>query len=113
MSAITPADPPVVATPPAAGAGAGAAPPAAEAKLSVDTSGYMNWLYGAGIFSIIFTIVFHSGAAYLSYQKYQSGFWAVIDFFFALFYYPYYAFYLASAPAPSQGVFAGGRRRRA
>jgi hypothetical protein len=102
MSAIPPPPP---ATP----------PPAVDApvdKPAGDTSGYMNWLYGAGIFSLIFTIVFHAGAAYLSYQKYQSGFWAVIDFFFAFFYYPYYSFYLASAPAPSQGVFAGGRRRK-
>lgn len=72
----------------------------------------MSWLYGAGIFSILFTIAFHAGAAYLSYQKYQSGLWALIDFFFAFFYYPYYSFFLASAPGPSQSVIMGGRHRR-
>ena len=72
----------------------------------------MGWLYGVGISSLLFAIVFHSGAAYLSYQKYQSGLWALIDFFFAFFYYPYYSFFLARAPAPSQGIIMGGRRRR-
>ncbi len=76
------------------------------AGLSVSAFGFLL------IFPIVLTIVFHFGAAYLSYQKYQSGLWALVDFFFAVFYYPYYAFFLASAPAPSQGVFAGGRRRK-
>ncbi len=63
------------------------------------------------IFPIVFAIMFHFGAAYLSYQKYQSGLWALLDFFFAVFYYPFYAFFLAKDPGPSMGMM-GGRRRK-
>ena len=68
-------------------------------------------MYVAGIASVVFTVAFHLGAAYLSYQKYQSGLWALLDFFFAVFYYPYYAFFLAGSPPP-QASLIGGRRRR-
>lgn len=44
------------------------------------------------IIPAIFALVFHAGAAYLSYQKHQSIGWAILNFFFAVFYYPYYAF---------------------
>ncbi len=53
------------------------------------------------IIPLIFTIVFHAGAAYLSYQRNQSMGWAVLSFFFAVFYYPYYAFTQAGTPAPA------------
>lgn len=53
------------------------------------------------IIPLIFTIVFHVGAAYLSYQRSQSIGWAILSFFFAVFYYPYYAFTQPSA-APAQ-----------
>ena len=68
------------------------------------------------IVPIVFTIVFHAGAAYLSYKKYASLGWAIVDFFFAVFYYPYYAFFLSSDPAPVSaplmGPTIGGRRRK-
>ena len=47
---------------------------------------------GIAIIPAIFTIVFHAGAAYLSYQRNQSMGWAILHFFLAIFYYPYYAF---------------------
>jgi hypothetical protein len=50
--------------------------------------------------AVIPLLVFHTGAAYLSYQKYGSFLWALVDFVFAYFYYPYYAFFLAGSPAP-------------
>ena len=50
---------------------------------------------------LIFLFLFHLGAAYLSYQKFGNILWALLDFFFAYFYYPYYAFFLASTPAES------------
>ena len=68
---------------------------------------------GMGI-AILFLIVFHAGAGYLSYQKNQSPGWAFVAFLFAVVYYPYSAF-TSSAPAP-QTMFGGlrkliGRRR--
>jgi membrane protein implicated in regulation of membrane protease activity len=78
--------------------------------LTVGLSG--TAIVALAVFPIVFAILFHAGAAYLSYQKYQSGLWALVDFFFAVFYYPYYAFFLASAPPPQQGILMGGRRRR-
>lgn len=51
------------------------------------------------IIPALFALVFHLGAAYLSYKKYGSAGWAVLNFFFAVFYYPYYAFFLADKPA--------------
>jgi hypothetical protein len=69
---------------------------------------------GLGIVSMIFTIIFlfvwHLGAASLSYAKYGSIGWAILDFFFATFYYPFYAFFL-NTPAPT-GMMGGRRRHK-
>jgi hypothetical protein len=62
-------------------------------------TGFGAILGGLAVLPIVFLILFHSGAAYLSYQKYQSAMWAFVDFLFAYFYYPYYAFFLAGTPA--------------
>jgi len=59
------------------------------------------------VFGIIFTLLWHAGAASLSYAKYGSIGWAILDFFFATLYYPYYALFL-NTPGPMMG----GRRRR-
>ena len=40
----------------------------------------------------IFALLFHAGAAYMSYQRNQSIGWAILHFFLAVFYYPYAAF---------------------
>ena len=77
-------------------------------------TGFWAILGGAafvGIFSLIFFLAFHIGAGYLSYQKYGSMMWAVIDFIFAYFYYPYYAFFLAK-DVPPQTIFGGRRLKR-
>lgn len=50
------------------------------------------------IIPAIFAIIFHAGAAYMSYQRNQSAGWAVLHFFLAVFYYPYYAFTQAGKP---------------
>lgn len=60
-----------------------------------------------GLLSILFVLLFSYGAAKLSYDKYQSIGWAILNFFFASFYYPYYAIFLSG---PSNSF--GGRRRR-
>lgn len=53
------------------------------------------------IFAILFAIFFSLGASVLSYRKFGSIGWAILDFFFAYFYYPYYAFFLDTS-APTQ-----------
>ena len=66
------------------------------------------------IVPIIFTLVFHLGAAMLSYQRSQSLGWAFLHFFLAIFYYPYFAFTQPSPVAESTGflptVQSAGRR---
>lgn len=66
------------------------------------------------ILPILFLFLFHLGAGYLSYQKYGNIGWAILNFFFAYFYYPYYAFFLANAPAPAPAApttMMGGLRK--
>ena len=73
------------------------------------------------IIPAIFALVFHAGAAYMSYQRNQSMGWAILHFFLAVFYYPYYAFTQAGKPveppaaAPASilpTVQSAGRRLR-
>lgn len=58
---------------------------------------------------MLLVFLYSFGAAKLSYDKYQSVGWAVLNFFFATFYYPYYAIFLSGSP---QQQAAAGRRRR-
>jgi hypothetical protein len=68
------------------------------------------------ILSIAYAIFFSLGAAVLSYHKYGSYFWSIINFFFAWIYYPYYAFFLdtntppVSAPATTETMMGGMRK---
>jgi hypothetical protein len=84
-------------------------PPATQKEeVAVTTTG---WLSGFGILALIPVFIlftFHLGAGYLSYQKFGSIGWAILDFLFAYFYYPYYAFFLASAPAEPSYPMMGG-----
>ena len=74
-------------------------------------AGIFGLFAGVGLFSLIFFLLFHIGAGYLSYQKYGSMLWAVLDFLFPYFYYPYYAFFLAK-DMPPQTMFGGRRFKR-
>ena len=56
------------------------------------------------IIPLIFALVFHGGAAYMSYQRNQSFGWAILHFFLAVFYYPYYAFTQAGKPAEAEST---------
>lgn len=88
-------------------------PKDATATLALPATGFSAILGGLAILPIIFLIVFHAGAAYLSYQKYQSGLWAFLDFIFAYFYYPYYAFFLSGPtvqPSPINTMLGGLRK---
>lgn len=61
--------------------------------------------------SVIVAILFHAGAAVLSYAKYGSVGWAILDFFFASLYYPFYALVL-NTPCAAPALIMGGRRRK-
>jgi hypothetical protein len=80
-------------------------------KPSVDT----KIVGGLGVFGVVIgTVVgflFHLGAAYLSYAKYGSIGWAILDFFFATMYYPFYALVL-NEPCNTPMSVLGGRRRK-
>jgi len=59
------------------------------------------------VFLVVWYFLWNLGAASLSYAKYGSMGWAILDFFFAPFYYPYYALVLNTPAA----TMVGGRRR--
>ena len=61
-------------------------------------------------FGGFFAFLLHAAAAKLSYDKYQSIWWAILDFIFGTIYIPYYAFFL-NTPSVQQPTL-GGRRRR-
>lgn len=79
-----------------------------DAKDAKAVAGIFGLFAGIGLFSLIFFLIFHIGAGYLSYQKYGSMLWAVLDFLFPYFYYPYYAFFLAKDMPPQ--TMLGGRK---
>lgn len=58
-------------------------------------------------------LIFHYGAAKLSFDTYGSYLWAFVDFLFPYLYYPFYAIVLKSSVSvgSSPAVF-GGRRRK-
>jgi hypothetical protein len=62
-----------------------------------------------GSFGGVFAFLLHAAAAKLSYDKYQSVGWAILDFIFGSVYIPYYAFVLNT---PTQTSTFGARRRR-
>ncbi len=90
-----------------------------ETVVTTDTPVGTWALKGFGIFAVLlaglslaFTLAFHIGAGMLSYAKYQSIGWAILDTLFAVFYYPYYAIFLnRSAPevTPTTEGLMGGK----
>ena len=89
-------------------------PPAADANTgpanSPNTGGAKTASIGAivgGVIGFLVAFLWHFGAASLSYAKYGSIGWAILDFFFATLYYPYYALVL-NTPTPTM---MGGRRK--
>lgn len=90
---------PAVTTPPVV-------KPAATSAVSSIFGGF-EMLFGV-LFFFFLLLGPSLAAAKLSYDKYQSPLWAFLDFFFAVFYIPYYAFFLNSPSSPAMG----GRQRR-
>lgn len=68
---------------------------------------------GISVLVALYVFSFHLGAAVLSFQKYGSFLWAILDFLFPYIYYPYYAFVLSKEPAPVDTSIVGGARRMA
>ena len=84
------------------------APPAKPAT-TVTSSLFGGFEALLGLIFFLFLLLGPSlAAAKLSYDKYQSIGWAILDFFFAVFYIPYYAFFLNTPSSPAMG----GRKRR-
>jgi len=83
------------------------------AATSVASSNLANLEIGSMLsisFGLICYLIVGYGAAKLSYDKYGSLGWAILDFFFSGFYYPYYALVL-NTPSTPPGI-VGARRRR-
>lgn len=97
------------------------ASPPAEAAVTVDvnTAAAKDWSWWVfntawGLIPLAFALIFSGGAAYLSYQRNQSAALAILSFFFATLYYPYYAFTSGSsstvAVSPVSTLMTAGRR---
>ena len=85
-------------------------PPSPDANTTTTTNTTTSTLGTVfGVIGLILAFLWSFGAASLSYTKYGSIGWAILDFFFATLYYPYYALVL-NTPAPT--MMGGGRRRR-
>jgi hypothetical protein len=101
-----PGGPPPPVTPPVT---APATAPGTPTTLTNEqTSGVMAVFGVLAFIPLLLLLFFHLGAGYLSYQKYGSMLWAVVNFIFAYFYYPYYAFFLARDPSPQPMGMLGG-----
>ena len=85
-------------------------PPPAEAPktagevLKALPVGTIIWI----ILAVIQAILFYSGAAKLSYDRFGSIGWAIVAFLFAPLYYMYYAFFVSTAASPV--MIAAARR---
>jgi len=57
---------------------------------------------------VIQALLFYSGAAKLSYDRFKSIGWAIVAFLFAPLYYMYYAFFVSTSASPV--MIAAARR---
>ena len=78
-------------------------------SLSLSSFASGGWVIMVIVISLLPAFFFCYGAAKLSFAKYGSYGWSILDFFFAGLYYPFYAWFLNTPPAPT-GLL-GGRRR--
>jgi len=101
--------------PAATTASAPAATPTTVPSVAQISTGTASAAAGIGIVGwigfAIFLILFHLGAAKLSYDLHQSALWGFLSFLFASVYYPYYAFVYSARQEVSTSLF-GGRRRK-
>ncbi len=91
-------------------------PPAPDADATATAKVNETLASGWGIVGIIVSVfvafLWHFGAASLSYAKYGSIGWAILDFFFATLYYPFYALVLNTPSSSMASPMVGGRSLR-
>jgi hypothetical protein len=80
------------------------APKTASEALKSIPVGTIIWI----ILAVIQMILFYSGAAKLSYDRFKSVGWAIVAFLFAPLYYMYYAFFVSTSASPV--MIAAARR---
>jgi hypothetical protein len=80
------------------------APKTAGEALKAIPTGTIIWI----ILALLQAILFYSGAAKLSYDRFGSVGWAIVAFLFAPIYYMYYAFFVSTAASPV--MIAAARR---
>jgi len=89
-----------------------APPPDADATAKVNDTLASGWGVVGIIVSVFVAFLWHFGAASLSYAKYGSIGWAILDFFFATLYYPFYALVLNTPSSSMSSPMVGGRSLR-
>ena len=82
------------------------------ATTTVDATLSSGWAIAGMVIGVLFAFVWHFGAASLSYAKYGSIGWAILDFFFATLYYPFYALVLNTPSSSMVAPMVGGRSLR-
>lgn len=86
--------------------------PANSVTTSTDSTLTSGWAIAGAVIGVLVAFLWSFGAASLSYAKYGSIGWAILDFFFATLYYPFYALVL-NTPSPSvSSPMMGGRSLR-
>ena len=93
----------------AAKAAAAAKPATPVAPAPVSWGTFIVTLLTVFLVPIIFGFIFAYGAAKLSFDRYGSFGWALLDFVFPMFYYPYYAIFV-SKPASASPTILGAMR---
>jgi len=97
-------------TPPSSAATTAAAAAAEAAKVTpVSWGTFIVTLLTVFLVPIVFGFIFAYGAAKLSFDRYGSFGWALLDFVFPMFYYPYYAIFV-SKPASASPTLLGAMR---
>ena len=79
---------------------------------AADATVASGWAIGGMVIGVLVAFLWSFGAASLSYAKYGSIGWAILDFFFATVYYPFYALVLNTPSASVSVPMMGGRSLR-
>jgi len=87
-------------------------PPTPDADTKVNDTLASGWATAGVVIGVLFAFLWSFGAASLSYAKYGSIGWAILDFFFATLYYPFYALVLNTPSSSMTSPMVGGRSMR-